>query len=283
MKQKWKLIALALVLQTSTACRTLGSLDFSWLAYTNHHVDEDEIPDEDEVYVANQAITEEQAKKLIVKDQPVKSDAELEKERIIQEAKLFKKRQYHQYNDFTLSVGAYFHRQGILNRLGEMGPTFGLTYASFDDDKVDRPDTIGFFVHWSFDHFFETNSKLLQPKFFNENYTNYLLAGGLAFRWLLSPSVQLHYKGGFALNFIEIDTFGPGDPEKDRELSDVTVSTVHKASLDVRPYRNADWRLGTGVFYYFAPNPLGKFSADGIEESTGGSWAWTIDITWEYY
>lgn len=274
MKQNLKLIPLVFMLLLFTGCRTLSTIDFSWVNYfsyaENHHQDESD-------FSTSQSFESTQP------EQEQKTSAQEERNNIVNEARLRKKKEYHQYNDFTFSLGAYFHRQGVLKRLGEMGPTFGFTYASFDDDKVDHPDKIGFFIHWSFDHFFETNSNLLQPKFFNENYTNYLLAFGVGLRWFLSPSVQLHYKGGFALNFIEIDSFGPGDIEKDRELSDLTVSTIHKLSLDVRPYRSAEWRFGPGLFYYFAPDPLGKFSADGIQESTGGSWAWTIDFTWEYY
>ncbi|MBT5095381.1 MAG: hypothetical protein HOM21_14115, partial [Halobacteriovoraceae bacterium] len=141
------------------------------------------------------------------------------------------KRRRHDHSDVDLFGGAYFHRQGILAELGETGPTFGASISSYpkrDDAKIARH---GFFLLWTFDHFWQTDSKLLNPKFIEQDYTNYMAGGGYAYRWPITPKFQLHYKGGVALNFIEIDTFG-GDSENDSEYSDVTVSIIQKLGFD---------------------------------------------------
>ena len=120
-----------------------------------------------------------------------------------------------------------------------------------------------------------------------------MLAGGYAYRFILTPSIQLQYKGGLAFNFIEIDTFrSNGDPNDDK-YTDISVSTIHKLGVDflVRKIeahnilKTSQIRLGPSVFYYFSPNPLGKFKLDDNKDelTTGGSFAWYFEMKFEFY
>lgn len=211
------------------------------------------------------------------------------KEKIDVSEIIYKQDKLHINGDFDLFFGSYFHREGILRELGKAGATFGISYSQYASPKEGKIPFVGFFVLWTFDHFKETNSKLLKPKFFNENYTNYLLGGGISLRWIPYRFLQFHYKGGLAVNFIEIDTFGGGDAQKDQEYSDFTLSTIHKIGFDLassklkRDSTDPRIRIGPNLFYYFAPDPLGKFSKDDKRFQTGNSWAWSIDIKIEMH
>ncbi|MCP4912802.1 MAG: hypothetical protein GY909_06765 [Oligoflexia bacterium] len=195
----------------------------------------------------------------------------------------------HRNSDFSAFAGSYLTRHGILRELGETGPTIGLLFADYSGRLTSSINKHGFFGMWTMDHFWKTNSKLLKPKFINENFTNYMFGGGYAFRHVFNEKFQFSYKGGFALNFIEIDTFGPGDAQMDEEYSDVTISTIHRISADYllikkrNPVLDKQVRIGPSLFYYFAPDPIGKFSNDEKNQRTGGSLAWSIDIIWENY
>lgn len=206
----------------------------------------------------------------------------------------------HENSDLTFSLGSYLTRQGVLRELGDLGYNFGISFTSFTTPifknlgiTKTKSDKHGLFMLWTFDHFKNTKSEFLKIQFFDEDYTNYMVAGGYAFRYFIHPNIQFHYKGGFALNFIEIDTFGAGGTQKDKEFSDVTLSTLHKVSIDYLLtkvdaqdiLRKNQVRIGPSLLYYWAPDPLGKFRANNNKThlTTGGSISWSLDLTSEFY
>ena len=202
--------------------------------------------------------------------------------------------------ELNVSLGSYMARHGILNNLGGRGFTLGLGFAVYPEELRGRPNSFrshfGYFFHWTFDHYSDTDDSLLKPDFKGLNYTNYLAAGGLAFRYYLGKRFAFKYKGGLAINFIEIDTFRSNGDTNDSKYRDITISTVHKIGFDVLMtglgqkqdqldiYRRSLFRLGFSVLYYFTPDPLGEFANDSIEDefTPGGSSALLLDLTWEF-
>ena len=71
--------------------------------------------------------------------------------------------------------------------------------------------------------------------------------------------------------------------------STFTLSTIHKIGFDLassklkRDSTDPRIRIGPNLFYYFASDPLGKFSKDEKRFQTGNSWAWSIDIKIEMH
>lgn len=195
----------------------------------------------------------------------------------------------HENSDFDIFTGAYLHRDGILRQVGETGPTFGLSLTTYKKSLDNGINKHGMFFLWSFDHFWRTNSKLLKPQFYDKDFTNYMLGFGYAYRHIFNSKIQFHYKGGLVINFIEIDTFGGGDVETDREYSDVTGSTIHKLGIDYlirerdNPLEYSQLRLGPSIMYYYSPNLLGKFGDESNDRKTGGSLAWSLDLKIEFY
>lgn len=186
-------------------------------------------------------------------------------------------------SDFSLFAGRYIQRDGILKKLGRMGPTLGVEFSKFADQESHH----GFFLTWTFDHFWKTNGSLLRPDFDDQDYTNYMAGGGYAFRYVLHERLQFHYRGGLAFNFIEIDTFrANGDPD-DGKHSDITVSTIHRTSLDYTlrraKYDKGAIRAGPTLFYYWAPDPLGKFRLTNEKSSKtpGGSLSLMLNLVFE--
>lgn len=192
-------------------------------------------------------------------------------------------------SDLSLFAGRYVQRDGILKKLGRMGPTLGIEYARFKDN--DSPH--GFFLAWTFDHFWKTSPKLLKQSFKDQDYTNYMAGGGYAFRYSFGERVQFHYRGGIALNFIEIDTFRSNGDQDDGRYSDVTLSTVHKISFDYligkidqrKLFARPQIRIGPALYYYWAPDPLGKFrlTDEKNSETQGGSMSLLINAVFEFY
>lgn len=185
---------------------------------------------------------------------------------------------------FSLLLGRYIHRDGVLRKLGNTGPTFGVQI----DKYTTRHDTSlhhGWFLHWSFDHFFDTNSKLLKPKFWDESYTNYMLGGGYSLRWMIKDWVQLYYHGGLAINYLEIDTSRTNSNLTDQEATDNTLSTIHRAGISIG-WEGEGFKehwFGPSLLWYWVPNPLAKFGKDDSDiENTGGSLAFYFDIKWAF-
>lgn len=204
--------------------------------------------------------------------------------------------QTHDNSDFSLIAGKFIQRHGILDKMGKLGPTFGAEIAIFsglnhEDKNIDLKNTHGWFLIWTFDHFLKTRGKFLKPDFQSEDYTNYMLGGGYAYRRILSDRFQFHYRGGLAINFIEIDTFSSNDDPDNSKYTDTTISTLHKIGFDylIQKKEEADVkggqaRVGPSLFYYWAPNPLGKFNSEEDRSfSPGGSLAVMIELKFEIY
>lgn len=212
-----------------------------------------------------------------------------------EEVKL-KKVKAHDNNDFSLFFGRYIERQGILKEAGELGLSLGaqvdiFSHLSHDKDLTSR-NSHGYFLLWTFDHFWNTKVKLLKVEFKNQDFTNYMFGGGYAFRRIITDRIQFHYRGGLAINFLEIDTFGT-DEENDDKYTDITISTIHKLGIDFlvskvdssKILRQPQIRIGPSLFYYFAPSPLGKFKVKEKNENLtpGGSLALQFDLKFEFY
>lgn len=205
----------------------------------------------------------------------------------------------HKYFEMDIFMGSYISRHGILRELGAGRFSLGLELTDFNIlanasfQKNDLYAHHGLFMLWTFDHFLDSNYKILKPEFFDQDYTNYMLAFGYAFRTYLHPRWQLNYRGGFAINFIEVDTFRKNGDNNDSKYTDITISTVHKLGLDYLVkksssetiFKQTPIRIGLSLLYYFAPDPLGKFGkTDELKiGSSGGSTAWYLDFKFEFY
>ena len=189
-------------------------------------------------------------------------------------------------SDFSLLAGRYIHRSGILRELGNTGPTFGV-HANFYWADFSKDLKGGMFVHWSFDHFFDTNSRFLfKPKFWDESYTNYMLASGFALKMNLGPYMSLFSQTGIALNFLEIDTFRTNDAATDQEYTDLTLSVIERFGFNFafsKPSNKIRFSMGPSLLYYWSPDPLAKFVKDEKERTfnTGGSWALLWEFRWD--
>lgn len=192
-------------------------------------------------------------------------------------------------SDFSFFAGRYIQRDGVLKKLGRMGPTLGVEYARFSEQHENH----GFFLTWTFDHFWKTNGSLLKPEFSDQDYTNYMAGGGYAFRLPIGDRIQLHYRAGIAFNFIEIDSFrSNGDPD-DGKYTDITLSTIQRLGFDIllkkRERRKLipenQIRIGPTLFYYWAPDPIGKFklTKEKKSDSPGGSLSLSLNFTFEFY
>lgn len=185
--------------------------------------------------------------------------------------------------ELSLLVGRYIHRDGILRELGNTGPTFGVQFNSYtmNDSSLHH----GWFIHWSFDHFFETNSKLFLPKFWDESFTNYMLGGGYSMRWMPSDWVQLFYHGGLAFNFLEIDTNRTNPNLTDEEATSMSISTIHRVGLNIG-WGGEEFKehwFGPSILWYWVPSPLAAFAKDKDDrENTGGSFALMFDVKWAF-
>lgn len=192
---------------------------------------------------------------------------------------------------FSAGLGHYFHRSGILKEAGKMGPTL-----SFDMDFLSKSYLIrglrhGLHIFWSFDHFWKTDNGVLEQEYWNKNFTNYMGGAGWDIQYSPWNSLRFDYNIGVAINFLEIDTFGPTN----NHYKDSTISLTHKisgeyniASKDevINNDGNYDrlW-VGASIFAYWTPDPLGKFLNDQkYKDSTPeNSWAWLIHLKWDYH
>ena len=187
--------------------------------------------------------------------------------------------------EFSVLLGRYIHRSGILRELGNTGPTFGVQINSYTIKT--SPLHHGWFIHWSFDHFFETNSKLFMPKFWDESFTNYMLGGGYSVRWMMEEWLQLTYHGGIAFNFLEIDTNRTNPYLTDDEATSLAISTIHRIGLSFGWGGNEGgirehW-FGPSLLWYWVPAPLAAFAKDKEDrENTGGSLALMFDMKWAF-
>jgi len=189
--------------------------------------------------------------------------------------------------NLNLFGGAYMSRQGILREMGEQSPTVGISFSNFTSENSRH----GIFGLWSFDHIWRPNSKLLEPKFWNNSYTNYLLAGGYTYRLPLGSHLRLQYEGGLAINFLEIDTFRYNNQATDEEFTDISMSFVNRVLLLINIGSGSDMAdrsmntlLGGGVFHYWSPDPVGKFFKHDLpnEMRPGGSLAWHVSLVFEW-
>jgi hypothetical protein len=169
---------------------------------------------------------------------------------------------------FRFMVGSYISRQGLLKELGEVGPTFGFSIYNYFD--VDKKYHNGWYILFGLDHFVDTDSTLLQPKFSEEGFTNYIWSFGWAHRYKLNDDFALGYDIGPAINFIEIDTFGTNPELTDYEATDTTISLVQKFSLIMGELNGT--HFATALFYYWTPNILGDFARNNLDRNDlGGS------------
>ncbi len=185
--------------------------------------------------------------------------------------------------EISILLGRYIHRDGILRELGNTGPTFGIQVNRYEVRKSSLHH--GWFIHWSFDHFFETNSKLFMPKFWDESFTNYMLGGGYSLRWMMCDWIQLNYNGGIAFNFLEIDTHRTNSNLTDDEATSMAISTIHRVGLNVGWGGEGfkDHWFGPSILWYWVPSPLAAFAKDKEDrENTGGSFALMFDIKWAF-
>ena len=185
--------------------------------------------------------------------------------------------------DFHL--GTYYARNGFLKDLGETGPTLGFTFAKYSKNDTHKNSklNIGWYLHFNFDHFVDTKSSFLKPKFTDESFTNYLWSFGPSIRYLLSDQFLINYNVGPGINFLEINTSGSNQEITDEEATRTTLSFVHKLGFYTRLENNikdgdltkTDTLLGVDLFYYWMPDTLGKFAHHNsdIESYAGGSMA----------
>lgn len=186
-------------------------------------------------------------------------------------------------HEFDWLIGAYVDRTGLLKQLGKTGPTAGINIQFYNPkgEELGATFTKGWYLHVSFDHFFDTNSTLLKPKFNNADYTNYLWSAGWAGRYLFNQNFQLNYLVGPALNFLEIDTNRYNTELTDEEATRTSISIIHQLSFHYRvenhmkTYRlgdkESDVLLGVNLLYYWMPDALGSFAASNSSaESYGG-------------
>jgi hypothetical protein len=197
--------------------------------------------------------------------------------------------------EFDWLIGAYVDRTGLLKQLGKTGPTAGINIQFFTPkgNKVGTKFTKGWYLHASFDHFFDTDSTLLKPKFYNADYTNYLWSAGWAGRYLFNKNFQVNYLVGPALNFLEIDTNRYNTELSDEEATRTSISFIHQLSFHYRVDNNmksygsikkeSDVLLGMNLLYYWMPDALGSFAANNssAESYGGGSLAVMLSLKFQ--
>lgn len=198
-------------------------------------------------------------------------------------------------SEFDLFFGFYLGRNGLLKDLGETGPTLGFTYQSYYPGETFGLAKLssGWHIHFNFDHFVDTNSTLLKPKFTNENFSNYLWSVGPSFRYLVNKDLQINYNPGLGINFLEIDTSGTNSTLSDEEATRTTISMVHQLGVYYRIENNikngdlkkSDTLFGINMLYYWMPNPLGEFANNNLKADTygGGSYAIMATLKWVHF
>lgn len=186
--------------------------------------------------------------------------------------------------EFDLLAGTYVDRNGFLKKLGETGPSVGLTFQYYPRNRTNYFDNVdlGFHIHFSFDHFVDTDSTFLQPKFSEEDFTNYLWSIGPSFRYINNNIFQINYLAGLGVNFLEIDTNRRNKELSDEEATRTTISGVHQLSFFYRMINDlkygsnfvSDKLIGINFLYYWMPDALGKFEDNTSYGSySGGSYA----------
>jgi len=192
---------------------------------------------------------------------------------------------------FALNVGSYFHRDGILREAGDIGPTLALDLNLMPKEKDDDNGLrFGWTAFWGFDHFWKTNNGVLKQKYWNKDFTNYLAGFGVILQARASKDTKISYSPGFAINFLEIDSFGP----RNDDFKDQTVSITHKLKIESKLIMADDYKIGDShfdnlyyglsLFTYWTPSPLGKFlnTTRYKANSPANSWAWMVHLVWEY-
>lgn len=180
---------------------------------------------------------------------------------------------------WTVMVGSYTQRQGLLNDLGDVGTSVGFQYNNLYDKNW------GFHFMFSLDHFFDTNSELLRPKLRDEDFTNYLWAFGPSYRQKITQELFIKYDLGLGFNFIEIDTYRTNYEISDEEATTFAFSLVHKLGAYYKFNRNivggkdlfygTDYYLGLSILHYNLPNVFGQFLKDttSLDNYAGSSTA----------
>lgn len=134
---------------------------------------------------------------------------------------------------------------------------------------------------FAFDHFVDTNSELLKPKFTEEDYTNYMWAIGYSGEYKLSKRNSIQIGLAPAINFIEIDTARTNTNLSNAEATDTTLSFLQKFTYNIY-YDDGPRKRGIGfsILHYWTPNPLQSFANDTLKKNTleGTSTAFYIDF-----
>lgn len=191
--------------------------------------------------------------------------------------------------EFDLMIGSYIARNGFLKKLGNVGPTVGLNIINYNKNNYSKQFNLdlGWYFHVSLDHFFNTDSSFLKPKFGDEDYTNYMWSFGASFRYSFSDEIKMNYTLGPAINFLEIDTSGSNYQLSDEEATRTTFSIVHQLGLYYyidNPHKNSlsknSTALGINLLYYYMPDALGFFarSRSDIDSYNGGSFSLMLSL-----
>ena len=190
--------------------------------------------------------------------------------------------------EFDILAGSYVSRNGFLKSLGETGPTFGFNVSFFKPENANtkRSESFGWYIHFNFDHFVDTDSTFLKPKFQNEDFTNYLWSIWAAIRYMPTNYFQMNYNIGPAINFLEIDTGRTNQDLSDEEATRTTISIIHqlgfyfriKNNIKYNNYSSSDQLIGLNILYYWMPDPLGEFAVNNtdLESYEGGSFAFLL-------
>jgi len=187
--------------------------------------------------------------------------------------------------EFDFMLGSYIARNGFLKKLGDVGPTIGFNFKNYKEvnqSKIFNID-LGWYLHGSLDHFFNTDSKFLKPKFFDENYTNYMWSAGPSIRYHLSKNFKMDYAVGPSINFLEINTSGSNANLSNEEATTISFSLIHQLGfyyfLDDKKTTNQS-AIGLNLLYYYMPNALGEFAAHNTElkSYSGGSFSLMLSM-----
>lgn len=197
------------------------------------------------------------------------------------------------HTDFVLSYGNYINRSGVLKELGDVGPTLGVSFSTYDKDTVfnNGRTQLGWFLQFSFDHFYDTNSELLQPKFTNENFTNYMWSLGLSLKHKLNENVNFTYDIGPAANFLEMDTSRSNSQLEDYEATRTALSMTHnfgvyyKLSSNIKDKEHnflKESYIGLSILHYWMFDPLGEWARNNtsLDTQNGGSSALMLNYKW---
>lgn len=187
--------------------------------------------------------------------------------------------------ELDVLLGSYIERNGFLKLLGETGPTIGFSFNRFSKNNVNYFGEVdlGWHLHFNFDHFVDTDSSFLHPKFSEEDFTNYLWSVGPSLRYIANHHVQLNYNLGLGINFLEIDTNRTNENLSNAEATRTTTSLVHQLGIYFRTndffeeynYKREHSLVGINLLYYWMPDALGEFADNNseLESYSGGSYA----------